>query len=371
MRAPYRIIVWGPGGLGAACIYEIAQRADLELVGVRGYDPAKHGIDAGTLIGIAPLGVSVSTDVEKLAQTPCDAIIYTPRDLGNYNNDEEILGLLRAGRNLITALPYQHVRLTRDAEFVRRLEQACAEGGSVFHATGVDPDIISDRVLAGLTGFCNDITSIRLQENWDQAYGPAETLLLCGFCKTVEEAREMPIAAGIADNFLKQVCYGVGHMLGIDYERVEASHEYVLTDKDIQLNHLLIPAGKVGRVTHRCAGWTGGDQPFFEIEVNWHCGDDMLPPGTAPDQYWIVTIEGRPSVKTVVDLKASMATRSRFIPIGDRNSEPGYHAVIAACLQAVPLVTTSAPGILPVTLPPVHWRPDLRKTPISSARSAP
>ena len=252
MRDPFKLVVWGPGGLGAACIYEIAQRADLQLVGVRGYDPAKEGIDAGTLIGIAPLGVAISADAQKVAQIECDAIIYTPRDLGNYNNDDEILWLLRSGRNIITALPYQHVKLTREPEFVAKLEQACLEGGSVFHATGVDPDIISDRVLAGLSGFCNDIQSIRLQENWDQAYGPADTLMLCGFCKTVEEAQAMPIAAGIADNFLRTVCYGVGHTFKVTYDRVESSHEYVLTDQDIQLTHITVPAGTVGRVTHRC-----------------------------------------------------------------------------------------------------------------------
>src|SRR5690606_22014869 len=108
-----------------------------------------------------------------------------------------------------------------------------------------------------------------------------------GFCKSVEEAREMPIAAGIADNFLRTVCHGVAHTFNLRYERVESSHEYVLTDKDIALAHLTVPAGTVGRVTHRCAGWISGrEQPFFEIEVNWHCGDDMLPPGTAPNQYW-------------------------------------------------------------------------------------
>ena len=361
MRDPFKLVVWGPGGLGAACIYEIAQRADLQLVGVRGYDPAKDGLDAGTLIGIAPLGVAISADAKKVAQIECDAIIYTPRDLGNYNNDDEILWLLRSGRNIITALPYQHVKLTREPEFVAKLEQACLEGGSVFHATGVDPDIISDRVLAGLSGFCNDIQSIRLQENWDQAYGPADTLMLCGFCKTVEEAQAMPIAAGIADNFLRTVCYGVGHTFKVSYDRVESSHEYVLTDQDIQLTHITVPAGTVGRVTHRCAGWIAGrEKPFFEIEVNWHCGDGMLPPGTAPNQYWIVSIEGRPSVKAVVDLKASVTSGGRFIAIGDRNSEPGYHAVIAACLQIVPLVTKSKPGILAATLPPVHWLPDMR-----------
>ncbi|MWV29290.1 hypothetical protein [Aurantiacibacter rhizosphaerae] len=362
MRDPYKVVVWGPGGLGTACIYEIAQREDIELVGVRCFNPEKSGTDAGTLIGIDPMGVTASDDKEAVAAIECDAIIFTPRDLGNYNNDEELLWLLRSGRNIITVLPYQHVRLTRDEDFVKQLEAACEEGGSVFHATGVDPDVISDRVLAGLTGFCNDITRIKLQENWDFQFTPPETMALCGFAKTPEEARAMPVAAIIADNFLTQVCRGVGHSLGVEYSRVENTNDYITTDKEIVQESMNIPAGTVGRVTHRCKGYVGdATEPFFEVEVNWHSGADMLPEGTEPDQYWVIDIEGRPSIKTTVDIKASLETRSRFIPIGDMNSEPGYHATIAPCLQALPVVANAKPGILPVTLPQMRWMPDYRQ----------
>jgi hypothetical protein len=361
MRNPYKVVVWGPGGLGTACIYEIAQRKDIELVGVRCFDPAKNGTDAGALIGIENLGVAASSDAEKVAAIPCDAVIFTPRDFGNYNNDEELLWLLRSGRNVITVLPYQHVRLHRDEAFVRQLEEACAAGGSVFHATGVDPDVISDRILVGLTGFCNDIKRIKLQENWDFQFTPPETMALCGFAKTPEEARAMPVAAVIADNFLTQVCLGVAHALGVEYSRYENSHDYVVTDKEIVQESMNIPAGTVGRVTHRCRGWVGdAKEPFFEIEVNWHSGVDMLPERTAPDQYWVIEIEGRPSIKTTVDIKASLETRARFIPIGNMNSEPGYHATIAPCLQALPAVVKAKPGILPITLPHMRWMSDYR-----------
>src|SRR6202041_3146284 len=101
-----------------------------------------------------------------------------------------------------TALPYQHVRLVREPAFVASLERACRTGQSTFHATGVDPDVIGDRVLLALTGLCNDVSQIRLQEVWDSSYTPADTLKMCGFGKTPEEARQMPVAEKLADNFL-------------------------------------------------------------------------------------------------------------------------------------------------------------------------
>ena len=46
MRDPFRVIVWGPGRLGAICIREITLNPALELVGVRAYSEAKNCIDA-------------------------------------------------------------------------------------------------------------------------------------------------------------------------------------------------------------------------------------------------------------------------------------------------------------------------------------
>jgi len=69
-----------------------------------------------------------------------------------------------------------------------KLEAACRKGGAVFHATGIDPDLVSDRVVPALTGMCTDISSLTLQENWDSTYTAAELLGMCGFGMPPREA---------------------------------------------------------------------------------------------------------------------------------------------------------------------------------------
>lgn len=358
MSQPYRIVVWGPGGLGLACISEVIRSPDFKLVGVRAYSAEKAGIDAGTLIGSSPIGVRTTLDDDEALSLDCDCVVYTARDYGNYHTDDEILKILKAGKNVVTALPYQHVHLVRDAQFVAKLENACKVGKSTFHATGVDPDVISDRVVVALTGFCNDVSYLKLQENWDFNYTPPDTLALCGFGKTPEEAKQMPVAGVIADNFLRQVCLAMADTLEVKYSRVESEHEFVPTERDLQTVTASIKAGTVGRVTHRWMGYVAEkpDRPFFTIEVNWHMGNSMLPPGVEPNQYWVATIEGRPSIKMAVDIKASMETQERFLQVGNMKSEPGYHAVVAAFLQSVPRICAAAPGVLPVAKQPVHWK---------------
>ena len=46
-----RVIQWATGVTGMMSLRHVIERADLELVGVRVYGPAKAGVDAGTLCG--------------------------------------------------------------------------------------------------------------------------------------------------------------------------------------------------------------------------------------------------------------------------------------------------------------------------------
>jgi 2,4-diaminopentanoate dehydrogenase len=169
MKQPMKVLVWGPGGLGTVCIREISMLKEFELVGVYAYSAAKHGVDAGTLVGLPPLGIKASNNAAEMLAVDCDVVLYTARDLATFNNDDEILRLLAAGKNLVTALPYHYMHVTRPPEYVAKVEAACKQGSSVFHATGVNPDLVGERLLLALTGLCNDVRHVKMQENWDVA----------------------------------------------------------------------------------------------------------------------------------------------------------------------------------------------------------
>lgn len=362
MRKPYRVIVWGPGGLGAVGLWEILQSPAFELAGVRVYSEAKNGIDAGILIGVDPVGVFATTDVDALLRLDCDCVLYTARDMGNWNTDDEILRILEAGKNLVTPLPYHNAHLFRDASFKARLDAACQAGQSVFHATGIDPDLISDRVLLALTGLCTDVQQIRLQENWECTSTPPELQQIAGFGKSPEEARAVPMAAAVSTNFLQAIGHTVAEVLGVRYDRIEEMHDYVVASERIESTHITIEPGQVGRLTHRFAGYidSKGDEPFFLMEYNWVLGNAMLPPGVLPGQYWIAEIEGRPSMRMVIDLRASLRKPERFYTIGNFKSEPGFHGTMAPCLQAIPKICAASPGVLPSFGPSLHWMQDFR-----------
>jgi 4-hydroxy-tetrahydrodipicolinate reductase len=65
----------------------------------------------------------------------------------------------------------------------------------------------------------------------------------------------------------------------------------------------------------------------------------------------------------VIDLRASLdPAHERFYTLGKLKTEPGYHGVIAPCLQAIPHLCAARPGILPSFGPGLHWLQDLRES---------
>jgi 2,4-diaminopentanoate dehydrogenase len=365
MRDPFRVIVWGPGRLGAICIRECTLNPALSLVGVRAYSESKNGIDAGTLLQIGEIGVRASTDVDALLQIDCDVIIYSALDMGCYHTDDEIISLLEAGKNVITTLPYQHLAAVKDRAFIDRLESACQRGKSVFHATGVDPDTVCDRVLPALTTMCTDIRHAQIQENWDVGAFGTGTLGVIGFGQPREQVEANADSLAFGDNYGKMVTHAFAEMMGVSFDRRSVERIFPLAPEDIKTpSGLLIQKGTVCCYTTRWSGYLDrlGEQPFFQIEYNWHAGGKAVPSHVKADVTgWVLSIEGRPSMRTVIDMKADFATGERYMIPGNPHFEASYHAIAAPCLQAIPHVVKAAPGILPVFQTTHHWTPDLRQ----------
>lgn len=80
VRTPYRISVWGSGGLGAPTIREVINLPELELAAVFAYSDSKIGMDVGAVVGQDPCGVTVTGDREEFMKTFADCVIYIARD---------------------------------------------------------------------------------------------------------------------------------------------------------------------------------------------------------------------------------------------------------------------------------------------------
>ncbi len=349
--ARFRVMVWGTGGVGALCIAEIMRNPELQLVGVRTYTAAKHGVDSGVIIGLSANGVPARNDPNVLGAVDCDCILYVPRDLGGNAHDAELLELLRSGRNVVTPLSFHDLPRRCGQGAAKRLAHACSVGGSSFHATGVNPDVVGGRLLLSLTGLCLDIDSIELRERWDCSGASRDTLLSFGFGLAPEVAARGSLSKRVSFDFLRatcsQVCAALDHPIG----RIVVSRRFVTADHDFAIGHAHAPAGSVVGIVHRAVAQSRAGPPWRMVaESHWLALDTLCPSGFGPDEQWVIQIGGRPDVRLGLSL-SSRAGASAALP-----GHADLLATAAACLQAIPHVVAAPPGIVPLVGPEIHWR---------------
>src|SRR5262245_45976245 len=83
MESPrYRVIQWATGNTGQRALREVIRHPSLDLGGVRVYDDAKNGVDAGELCGEDATGVLATSDRDAVLQLDGDCCVYMPRATG-------------------------------------------------------------------------------------------------------------------------------------------------------------------------------------------------------------------------------------------------------------------------------------------------
>src|SRR5262249_30779601 len=146
---------------GLRSLREVIRHPGLELVGVLVYDPAKAGVDAGTLCGEAPVGVPATTDPEAVHGLAADCVLYMPRAL----DLDDVVRFLESGTNVVTT----RGELTGGGhplgeEGRARVLAACATGNASVYATGSSPGFITEALPFALLSMQRHVESIQIDE---------------------------------------------------------------------------------------------------------------------------------------------------------------------------------------------------------------
>ena len=124
-----RVVQWATGAVGIAQLREIVDRPDLELVGLFAYDPAKVGVDAGTLVDRPPTGVTATNDKSAILALDADLVLHAAsKAFAENTNTDDIVALLASGKSVITTTSYSHLP-TYGSDADQRIRQACERGG--------------------------------------------------------------------------------------------------------------------------------------------------------------------------------------------------------------------------------------------------
>src|SRR5258708_10137756 len=192
----YRVVQWTTGNVGKSSLQSIVANPQFELVGCYAWSPEKAGRDAGDLVGIPPVGVAATNDVDALLGLKPDCVVYNPM----WINVDELVRILSAGVNVVTTASFITGHNLGDGR--DRILEACETGGSTMFASAVSPGFA--KLLAIVSAMvCNRVDKGTVNEAADTTfYDSPDTKKPVGFGQPTDHpelhqmARKAPTICG-------------------------------------------------------------------------------------------------------------------------------------------------------------------------------
>lgn len=336
MGAKLRVIQWATGNVGTHALAAVHEHPDLELVGARVYNEAKAGRDIGDVAGIGETGVLATTDVDEILALDADCVLYMAE--GEWNPPAalgDICRLLASGKNVVsTAVTAWIYPQSAGDDVVQRLETACQEGQSSFHANGIQPGWAAEVLPLTMSGLFRHIDSLLVQELMDYSTYNVPFVLfdVMGFGKPPDERVPMDEAA-IGGLSFKAPLMLLAEGLGATIDDYIWEREVAVTDTPIDIKAGRIEAGTVSAQRFSYTAVIEGRRALT-VEHITRLGADQAP-DWPNGRGWKVTVEGLPS----------MVLESRIAIHDEDDTDQGCLGTAMHAVHAIAPVCAAAPGI--------------------------
>lgn len=343
MPERYRVLQYATGGVGRHAVAGIAAHPELELAGLLVHSKEKAGQDAGTLAGIAPLGVSATDSIERALALEADCVSY----MALWPDLDLICRFLESGKNVVTTSGLLYPRFFGQG-LVDRLEAACAKGGTSVHGTGINPGFSGEVLPLTMSMLSRRIERITVREFADfRTYNSPElNHAMLGFGRPPAEVRASKHPNfDLMMRFFHQSIHMVADGLGLPLERIEQTEEHGITPGGARMESGPVPPGTIGGIKTRFSGIVAG-RPLIEILLTWVAAYDMgegwpQPEDASNDTQWSVTIEGEPSLRCVFEQAETFDKKHE----GQGHTAPAMICTAMHAVNAIPYVCAAAPGI--------------------------
>lgn len=350
-RKPLRVVVWGPGNVGAPAIRSVVRNPALELAGVIVHSPEKEGRDAGELAGMEPVGVAATRDAEAVLASGPDALVYAVNgDFRPIESQKECCDALRAGIDVVSAGMYGLLHPPSAPEDLRAaFQDACLEGDSSFLSSGIDPGFAIDLLPVVLSGCCQEIHEIRIVENFNYAHydQPDAVRNLVGMGSPMDATPPMllPFALeGVWGGALRALAEALG--LAVDEIRSQVEKHALERDVENAMGHFA--KGSQGGFRFEVQAIVEG-QAKLVLEHITRIDDDTAPQWPRPSKqgYHQIRISGHPNLVVTVECEDAEGNHA-----GGGNS-----AAAARIVNAIPALAEAPAGLLCATdLPLISGR---------------
>lgn len=335
----YRVVQWATGNIGLRALRHVVEHPELELVGVRVYDPDKIGAYASELCGLASTDVEAVDDDDAVIALRPDCVLYMPRA----PNANALCRLLGAGINVVSTCGMVHHPPSMDSGLRARLEEACQHGGATLHATGSSPGFITEAVPLVLASIQRRLDRLTIDEFANLSQRPSPELLFgqMGFGGTPAEFDPRRVSHG-RESFGPSLRL-LADAFSISLDDLSGHGEIAVATHNVDIAAGTIAAGTVAAQRISVSGVKNGHE-VLTFRATWFCTEDIEPSWPLLSTGWRINVEGDAPLE--VDLRFPITLDQMAA------TTPGYTANRA--VNAVPVVCNAPPGIrTTMDLPPI------------------
>src|SRR6202022_4270615 len=292
-----RVVQWATGTTGILALRAVIDAPDLELVGVRVYEPAKVGRDAGELAGRPSPGCLSTASKEQVLGLDADVVLYMG-SVEKYPDGcfADVVDLLASGIDVIaTGSSFIDARAF-DPERGRSLEGACDKGSSTFLGVGLVPGFWGEVLAPVLSRLSFECDQIIVRESLSYAGYPSREMMVdvMGYGQPADSNDATSGEIGRAGYAFVGTAAIVAKALGLEVTSVEPFREIALTDTDLHVACGVIPAGTVGAMKLGVRADCGSVSILVE-HVTW-MGPDVAPDWSQREGYEI-EFDGAPTLR--------------------------------------------------------------------------
>jgi hypothetical protein len=331
-----RVVQWATGATGRLALGAVIDAPDLDLVGVRVYDPDKAGKDAGDLADRPATGVLTTASTDDVIALGPDVVLF----MGRVEQDTDgcvadIAALLASGVNVVaTGAPLIDPGSV-DARRRITLESACKEGASSFLGLGLFPGFWGEAIVPVLSRLAFRCDRIVVREALSYAGYPSARMLfdIMGYGHPPDSTEPLTAKPRTGGSPFNGTATIIAKALGLEVGTIESFREVATTDVELDVAAGVIPAGTVGAIKFGVRADCGPVTIVVE-HVTW-MSPDVAPEWSRSEGYEI-EFDGAPTLRCNLVLGTK----------GEDHTEMGCLATAMHAVHAIPAALAAEPGVL-------------------------
>jgi hypothetical protein len=324
------VVLFGVGPIGQAIARLLLDTDGVRIVGAADVAATKAGQDLGTIMGLPKkLRLKIEPEPERLAKkVRADlAVVCTSSALKDVK--PLLTLLLKRKINVISTCEQLSYPVPATAAMFKELDKLARTKKVSVLGTGVNPGFVMDALALMMTVPCTKIERVTVTRVVDAATRRMSLQRKVGAGLNVHQFRRAVAEGHVQHVGLAQSVHMIAGGLGVKLDKVEETIDAALAPRDLDTEHLRIPAGATAGIKQHARGYRGSDL-VVSLDLQMYVGAE------SPRDH--VLIEGTPSID--MNVAGGVA---------------GDSATAAIVLNAIPSLLAARPGLLTMLdLPLLH-----------------